>query len=202
VRLAIADPPYLGKSEMWYGARDMAALNVGGGINPAKKADVHPDAAEWDDPERHREMVERLCSEYDGWAIAMIPDNLFEYLTWVPRDVRIAVWHDPQVMPNGAHPRRRWEAVLLRRPAGRRRVVDVPLSVGDVLTCPHGKTDFAGRKPLAWTEWVLSMLGYCPTHDTVDDLFTGSGAVSVALSQGRLIECRCKPLSAVSEDAS
>jgi hypothetical protein len=152
MRLAIADPPYLGKSEMWYGAREMAALNVGGGINPAKKADVHPEAAEWDDPARHREMVERLIGEYDGWAIAMIPDNLFEYLAWVPRDVRIAVWHDPQVMPNGSHPRRRWEAVLLRRPAGRRRVIDVPMSVGDVLTCPHGKTDFAGRKPLAWTE--------------------------------------------------
>jgi hypothetical protein len=79
----------------------------------------------------------------------------------------------------------------------------VPLAVGDVLTCQHldngfghGTPGFAGRKPRQWTEWVLAMLGYCPTHDTVDDLFRGSGAVSATLAQGRLLECRCKAVNA------
>jgi hypothetical protein len=198
MRLALADPPYLGKSEMWYGEASTAALNFTGTINQAWKADRHPDAAAWDDPMTHRDLVARLVADYDGWAIALLPDNLHDYLSWVPRDTRIAVWHDPSAMPTGSHPRRRWEAVLVARCPGRRRVGNVPLAVGDVLTCHHpgnrvkrGVTVFAGRKPRQWTEWVLAMLGYCPTHDTVDDLFHGSGAVSATLAQGRLLECKC-----------
>jgi hypothetical protein len=206
MRLAIADPPYLGKSEMWYGERPTAALNVGGaiGVAPgghrgrnggaASKADQHPDAATWDDPATHEALVRRLVAEYDGWAVALLPDNLFEYLEWVPRDTRIAVWHDARTMPTGSHPRRRWEAVLVGRCPGRRRVTDVPLAVGDVLMCAHPGNvpgSFAGEKPRPWTEWVLAMLGYCPTHDTVDDLFHGSGAIANTLAQGRLLECRC-----------
>lgn len=204
MKLAIADPPYLGKAVMWYGEQSTAPLNVGGTIGlgrdkgQAFKPDQHPDAAVWDDPARHRALVAELVDEFDGWVIALLPDNLYDYLTWVPRDTRIAVWHDPITMPTGAHPRRRWEAVLVSRCPGRRRVLDVPIAVGDVLTCQHpkngfgnGESTFAGRKPRQWVEWVLAMLGYCPTHDTVDDLFHGSGAVAGTLAQGRLLECKC-----------
>lgn len=193
MRLAIADPPYLGRAEMWYGERSTAVMNSNASSrlsSPARKPDHHPDAAIWDDPATHRDLVAQLVAGYDGWVIAMVPDNLFEYLQWVPRSTRVAVWHDPNVMPNGSHPRRRWEAVLVHRAPGRRRVADVPMPVGDVLSKAHSGR-FAGRKPRAWTEWVLTMLGYCDTHDTVDDLFAGSGAVSRALAQGRLLECRC-----------
>lgn len=204
MRLAIADPPYIGKAEMFYGERAFKSFNAGGNLGhnrdgrgcEASKADVHPDAYLWDDPAQHAEMVGRLVAEYDGWAIAMLPDNLFEYLQWVPRETRIAVWHDPNAMPTGAHPRRRWEAVLVSRPVGRRRVVDVALPVSDVLTTAHASRGFAGAKPRAWTQWVLAMLGYCPTHDTVDDLFAGSGAVADVLNQGSLIECKCMDVAA------
>jgi hypothetical protein len=198
MRLALADPPYLGKSEMWYGTRPTKDFNAGGRIKQTRKADHHPDAAEWDDPETHRQLVRQLTDDYDGWAIALLPDNLYDYLQWVPRDTRIAVWHDDRTMPTGSHPRRRWEAVLVGRCPGRRRVTDVPLAVGDVLTCAHPGNvpgSFAGEKPRQWVEWVLAMLGYCPIHDTVDDLFHGSGAVSDTLAQGRLIECKCEAVN-------
>lgn len=187
MKLCIADPPYLGKAEMFYGERDVAGMNFGGSINQTFKADRHPDAHLWDDPATHREMVERLTAEYDGWAIAMIPSSLPHYLQWVPRRTRIAVWHDPRVMPTGAHPRRRWEPVLVYVPEGRRRVVDVRTPVGDVLTCPHPGGSFAGQKPRQWTRWVLDMLGYDPEEDTVDDLFHGSGAVAAEIAQGVLL---------------
>lgn len=187
MRLCIADPPYLGKAEMFYGAKRKANMNEGGRINPTYKADVHPEACEWDIPERHRQMVERLIAEYDGWAIAMIPSSLREYLQWVPQRTRIAVWHDPRVMPTGSHPRRRWEPVLVYVPDGRRKVTNVPNPVGDVLTCPHPGGSFAGQKPRAWTRWVLDMLGYDPETDTVDDLFKGSGSVSAEIAQGVLL---------------
>lgn len=186
MRLCIADPPYLGTAEMFYGAGDVARMKFQGSISQTFKADIHPDARLWDDPEKHREMVEMLCRDYDGWAIAMVPTSLRYYLQWVPTDVIVAVWHDPNVMPSGRHPRRRWEPVLVRRPEGRRRVIDVPIAVGDVLTCTHGASSFAGQKPPRWTRWVLDMLGYNPETDTVDDLFHGSGAVAAEIAQGVL----------------
>lgn len=187
MKLCIADPPYLCKSRMFYGNERMARMNEGGNINAIKKADVHPDAAKWDDPKAHRDMVADLCKNYDGWAIAMLPSNLFDYLAWVPRGTRIAVWHDPRVMPTGSHPRRRWEAVLVYVPKGRRRIIDTQRHVGDVLTVPHPGGSFAGSKPRAWTRWVLDMLGYDAETDTVDDLFHGSGAVAAEVAQGVIL---------------
>lgn len=187
MKLCIADPPYLGKAEMFYGARPKANMNAGGNINRTFKADSHPNAHEWDDPERHQLLVAHLVENYDGWAVAMIPSSLRFYLQWVPERTRIAVWHDPRVMPTGAHPRRRWEPVLVYPPVGRRRVSDVRLPVGDVLTCPHPSGSFAGSKPRQWTRWVLDMLGHEPEFDEVDDLFHGSGAVASELSQGVLL---------------
>ena len=186
MRLCIADPPYLGRAEMFYGDRDLASLNFGGSINQTFKADRHPDAHLWDDPRTHRQLVQDLVAHYDGWAIAMVPDSLRHYLQWVPPDVVIAVWHDPRVMPTGRHPRRRWEPVIVSRPPGRRQVTAVPTPVGDVLTCPHPSGSFAGAKPRAWTRWVLDMMGHDPDVDTVDDLFAGSGAVAREIAQGVL----------------
>lgn len=187
MRLAIADPPYLGRAVMFYGERSTKDFNVGGRINPTFKADVHPDAERWDDPATHEALVGDLVANYDGWAIAMLPDSLVHYLSWVPPRTRIAVWHDPRVMPTGAHPRRRWEPVLVHTPEGRRRVIDVDTPIGDVLTCVHPGGAFAGAKPPAWTRWVLDMLGYDAETDTVDDLFAGSGAVATEIAQGVLL---------------
>ena len=183
MKLCIADPPYLGTAEMFYGEQNMAAMNIGGNIAQTFKADKHPEAHLWDNPEKHREMVEMLCRDYDGWAIAMVPTSLRHYLQWVPADVIVAVWHDPNVMPTGRHPRRRWEPVLVKRAEGRKRVVDVSMPIGDVLTCSHGSGSFAGQKPPQWTRWVLDMLGYDANIDTVEDLFAGSGAVANEIAQ-------------------
>lgn len=183
MRLAIADPPYLGRAEMFYGERDVSNMRFRGTINQMYKADRHPDAVEWDKPERHYQLVQQLVEQYDGWVIAMVPDNLRTYLQWVPTETIIAVWHDPAVMPTGRHPRRKWEPVLVYRPLGRRRTLDVPQPVGDVLTAPHTGAGFAGAKPVAWTRWALDMLGYDSTTDEVTDMFPGSGAVTAAINQ-------------------
>lgn len=187
MKLAIADPPYLGRAEMFYGTRDVPAMKFHGTINQTWKADRHPDAHLWDNPETHHQMVTTLTQQYDGWAIALLPKHLATYLPWVPADTRIAVWHDPAVMPTGSHPRRKWEPVLIYVPPGRRKTTNVPHPTGDVLTIAHQQAtkrqSFAGRKPTQWTRWVLDMLGYDQETDTVTDLFTGSGAVTRAITQ-------------------
>lgn len=190
MRLAIADPPYMGRARLFYGEGPEVSGATG---HLMYKADHHPDADMWDNPATHEALVRRLMNDYDGFAIAMVPDNLRHYLRWVPEDVVIAVWHDPRVMPTQKHPRRKWEPVIVKRCEGRKRVVDVPTPVGDVLTCQHpqpghrGVRGYAGMKPPQWTRWVLDMLGYNPDTDTVDDLFPGSGAVGAEVAQGTLL---------------
>jgi hypothetical protein len=189
MRLCIADPPYLGKAAMLYGDDTRHAMNVGGNIDRCYKADYHPEAAIWDEPATHQQLVARLVADYDGWAIAMLPDNLKQYLAWVPARTRIAVWHMPSVMPTGAHPRRRWEAVLVYVPDGRRRIIDLgerhpwPDVLHAAHPAPQDGRSFAGRKPSQWTRWVLGMLGYDQHSDTVDDLFHGTGAVAAEAAQ-------------------
>lgn len=188
MRLAIADPPYLGRAARNYGP---GADRTGfGTASPAlhsgapRTTHVHPEAHLWDDPETHRALAERMLRDYDGWAIAMVPDSLRHYLRWVP-EARIAAWHKPRSVPTGSRVTPSWEPVLLHIPPLRRRAVPGTV-VTDVLTCPPPQ-NFVGAKPAAWTRWVLDMLGYDPDTDTVDDLFAGSGAVAAEIAQGVLL---------------
>lgn len=200
MKLCIADPPYLGYASMWYGSEDVSALDLSENVAvdyrrrpqagrtekstiiPPRKADVHPDAHEWDVPAKHRDLVRALEAEYDGWAIAMNPGNLAAYFQWVTKPVRVAVWVKPNAMPHNSRPIRSWEPVLLHVPEGRRRA-GARLPIRDYLVANAGGGGFAGAKPRAWTRWVLDMLGYDPDEDTVDDLFHGSGAVAAEIAQ-------------------
>lgn len=186
-RLAIADPPY---PPLFTTRYDRAAPRVvrhnrasrwyAGG---AKSADAHPAAAEWDDPARHRQLIEQLAGEYDGYAIATTPDGLQAYGP-LPPDHRLLVWVKTRAMPGARRIAAGWEPVILVPPIGRRARDGA--QVADVLqtATPQG---FPGAKPAEWTRWVLDALGYDPATDTIADLFPGSGAVSREIAQGTLL---------------
>lgn len=189
MRLCIADPPYLGRAGRNYGA---GADLVGFGQGPKtfhsgapRQTHTHDDAAAWDDPDTHRRLVQRLSAGYDGWAVAMAPDNLRHYLQWVDERTRIAVWHRPRSVPTGSRVTPSWEPVLYRMPDQRRDRSTGPV-VTDVLRCPPPQT-FVGAKPRQWTRWVLDLLGYDQDTDTVDDLFPGSGLVAAEIAQGVIV---------------
>ena len=192
MKLAIADPPYLGRGAMLYGPN---AVTLYGGVKNRKSTrpagDGNPDAHLWDDPESHRQLVTETLAEYDGWAVAMNPENLYEYLTWVPRDTRICSWNKPTAIPAGRIIRS-WEPVLVFVPSARRgRVAGDPQFRDSLVALREGAggrhQSFVGQKPPVWTRWVLDMLGYRPDEDTVDDLFGGSGAVTAEINQGVLL---------------
>lgn len=194
MRLCIADPPYLGRAAVWYGDamtstqnRKVVSANGRGGL--VRPADYHPDAHLWDDPATHQQMVDRLITEYDGWAIAMAHDNLRAYLPMIPASVpiRIGIWTKPQTMPSGARVLNCYEPVIVRIPEGRRASTGQTVFPRDSVTISRLNNGFPGAKPPAWTRWVLDMLGYDPETDTVDDLFHGSGAVSAEVAQGVLL---------------
>ena len=194
MRLAIADPPYLGRAAVWYGDAmhpTRRGKNQGGTsrIGGPRPADNHPLAHEWDDPTRHEELVHALIDNYDGWVIAMAHDNLRDYLPMIPRPVpvRVAIWTKPQTMPSGARVVNNYEPVIVRIPEGRRAAAGHTIFPRDSVTISRLNSGFAGAKPPTWTRWVLDMMGYDPDADEVDDLFGGSGAVARELAQGVLV---------------
>lgn len=195
MRLAIADPPYPPhKAErrdrpdgpVRILTRSRARRWYGDGTRPRdeRPADFHPDAAAWDDPERHRVLLQQLMDEYDGWALATCADGLEVYRP-LPLSCRVMVWVKPNAIPGGSNLRSTWEPVIVRVPECRRnrRGGQTP----DVLTARVPTIGFAGAKPSEWTRWVLDALRFDPTEDTVDDLFPGSGSIEAAVAQGVLV---------------
>ncbi len=188
MRLAIADPPYLGVAARWYGAsrEERKTFASRDRLRDRPTGDRRADANAWDDPEKHRRLVARLNDDFDGWAVALRWQSLPAYLGWVPEGTRICVWHKPNGVPSSSRIRTTWEPVLIWVPIGRRLWGEGP-AVTDVLTCNVPPNGFVGAKPAAWTRWVLDVLGYDPHEDTVTDLFPGSGAVSSEIAQGVLL---------------
>lgn len=185
MRLAIADPPYLGRAALWYGGKGRSKQGSTGRTcgRDELAAEYHPDAARWDSPAEHTRLMARLEADWDGWAMASSAKTLPLIAGGIPERARIAVWHVTNAIPDGARVHSKWEAVIVRVP-DQRRARSTGTTVPDVLTAAHPKSGFVGSKPPAWTSWVLDMLGAQP-DDQIDDIFPGSGAVTAAA--GRLL---------------
>lgn len=180
MRLAIADPPYpafkgsggvKNRASRWYGTGQRSTTD--------RASDWHPDAHLWDQDETHRALLERLLSEYDGWAIATSPDGLRAYGS-LPSAARLMAWVKPNGQPGAHRLRSCWEPVIVFPPEGRRSNRGGRGQVPDVLTCPAPRVGFNGAKPVEWTRWVLDALCFDPTTDVLEDLFPGSGLVAAA----------------------
>lgn len=176
MKLAIADPPYLGRADRWYGKGRGSGRVTNGSGRPARKPDFHRDAAHWDNPASHVALIGQLHAEYDGWALAAHASSVRVLLNAAPTEAALAIWGKPNAMPGGSRVMNSWEPVLFCVPAARRGR-NPGLQTRDFLVSPVRPSGFLGSKPPEWTRWVLDMLGYEST-DTVDDLFPGSGAVS------------------------
>jgi hypothetical protein len=182
MHLAIADPPYppfigsggrKNRASRWYGDGQRSKKD--------KPADRHPEAHLWDDPATHRALLLRLIDEYDGFAIATSPDGLAAYGE-LPAAARIMAWVKPNATPGAHRIRSLWEPVILYPPVGRRSNRGGVGMVPDVLTMAAPRRGFPGAKPPEWTRWVLDAMTYDPATDSVDDLFSGSGAVTEAIT--------------------
>lgn len=180
MKLAIADPPYLGRADRWYGAGRGSGRVITSGGRPGRKPDFHPDAARWDRFDSHRLLMVDLAADYDGWAIAGTADSGPKLLRWAPEGTRMGIWARTNAMPAGARVINTYETVVYFIPPERRNRVKGE-SVRDVLVSAHGTSGFLGGKPADWTHWVLSLMGHDPAADVVTDLFTGSGAVAAAI---------------------
>ena len=153
MRIAYADPPYLGCGARIYGR------------------------PEWDDLETHRELVAQLVANFpDGWALSLHVPSLRLILPLCPADVRIAAWVKPfsRTFP-GINPIYAWEPVIWR--GGRKGHDNNPTTFDWVAqSCPRNN-GFIGQKPRRFCLWLFNLLGLQPQDELVD-LFPGSGAVT------------------------
>jgi hypothetical protein len=164
VKFAYADPPYLGLAAKFYGH-------------------LHEQAADYDDPETHRQLIQRLCDEFDGWALSLHTPTLKVMLDFCPDDVRVAAWVKPFASFKKNVTRAwAWEPVILR--GGRpipitqntvRDWVEAP-AIAENITLRRG---FTGAKPARFCFWLFDWFNMQPSDEFVD-LFPGSGAVGDA----------------------
>jgi hypothetical protein len=164
VRFAYADPPYLGVAEKFYGH-------------------LHAEAAEYDKPEAHQALIERLCSEFDGWALSLHVPSLKTILGMCPDDVRIGAWVKPFASFKKNVTRAwAWEPIILwgGRPIPTtqntaRDWIEAP-AIAESITLRRG---FTGAKPASVARWIFDWLNMGPEDEFVD-MFPGSGAVGEA----------------------
>ena len=162
MRFAYADPPYLGCGRMY--------------------AAHHPDALIWDDPETHRRLIERLPDEWpDGWVLSLHVPSLQTLLAFCPKDVRVGAACKTFGQIRLTAVQWMWEPVIFR---GGRKGRQTPL-VRDWLTYNTAPRSAArdggliGGKPNDFCQWVFGLLG-AARGDALDDLFPGTGAVTLA----------------------
>lgn len=164
MRLAYADPPYLGCCKLY--------------------DHHHPDGLCWDDLDTYRALLGRLGAEYpDGWALSCHTPSLRHLLPLCPEDVRVAAWVKPfHAYKKGVRPAYAWEPILYR---GGRNANHPPPEKGGKATTPKDflaanimlKKGLTGAKPPTVCAWVLDLLGHIPGLDTMDDLYPGTGVM-------------------------
>jgi hypothetical protein len=158
MRLAYADPPYIGCAKLY---RDQPSY-----------------AGEVD----HVALIERLQSEFDGWVLhasatptsiailaPLVASTGARWMSWVKgfaafkRNVSVAY---------------AWEPVIVK-PA-RKPMVSGRMTMRDWIECPITlKRGLTGAKPERVCHWAFEMVG-AEVSDELADLYPGTGAVTRA----------------------
>jgi len=163
MRVAYADPPYLGQAKKHYGNESTYAGEVD-----------------------HAALIGQLVAEFpDGWALSCSSPSLRFLLPLCPEDARIGAWVKPfHVFKRGIRPAYAWEPVIYR---GGRNTGHPPPPKGGVATTPKDwvaaaitlRKGLVGVKPDVFSYWIFAVLGL-GAGDELVDLFPGSGAVTRA----------------------
>lgn len=164
MRFAYADPPYLGLC--------------------ARYDHEHGDGGCWDEPETHRQLIDRL-KEYDGWALSLHVPSLPTILPMLPDGYRVLAWCKTWASwKPGVYPASAWEPVILSGARKRRWANGDATTPRDWFACVAQQNGFFGAKPAPFVWWLLDCLGV-GSGDEFHDLFIGSGSVTAAYERWR-----------------
>ena len=138
MRLAYADPPYIGQAKKHYGSEEVD----------------------------HNRLIRELC-HYDGWALSCSSPSLRMLLTLTPAAVRIGAWVKPFCsFKPGVNPAYAWEPVLfVSARSGQRDRPTVRDWVSVNITLKKG---LSGAKPEMFSRWLFDVLGADPSDEFYD----------------------------------
>lgn len=157
IRVAYADPPYVGQAKRHY-------------------AD-HPDYAGEVD---HAELIARLVRDHpDGWALSCSSPSLRLLLPLCPDDVRIGAWVKPFCAWKDRSVAYAWEPIIWRGGRKRSRQQDTARDWVTANAVLKNRNNTKGSKPEAFCFWLFEILNL-QRGDFLDDLYPGSGAVGWA----------------------
>jgi hypothetical protein len=159
MRIAYADPPYIGQAKKHY-----------------SKEALHCEV-------NHNLLLGYLCGEFDSWALSLSSPSLKEILSLpnCPSDVRVGAWVKPfaSFKPN-VNPGYCWEPVLFWHPKKRDRYIPTVRDfVSKNITLRKG---LSGAKPKDFCVWIFDLLGV-KKEDSFVDIFPGTGIVSECLKE-------------------
>lgn len=159
MRVAYADPPYLGLAAKFYG-------------DPT-----------YDSLAEHHRLIERMDAEYDAWAYSLTSTTLRQVLPLCPEDVRVMAWVKPFAsFKPGVRVAYAWEPVIVK---GGRNEANGYNTVRDWVACNIAlRRGLRGAKPEGFCYWLFEVLGMEP-DDEFHDLFPGTGGVTAAWEQWR-----------------
>jgi len=160
MKIAYADPPYIGQAKKHYRCPEID----------------------------YAELVQRLCANYDAWALSLSTPSLVAILPLCPPGTRVAAWVKPfSIFKPGVNPSYSWEPVLFY--GVRKRPRSVP-TVRDWVSCNITlKRGLIGAKPVGFCEWLFNLLAIDTKEDEFFDLYPGSGAVTRAYEEWRKRSC-------------
>lgn len=163
MKIAYADPPYLGLAE-FYELR-------------------HPNALAWNDPETHRALVGQLCDQFpDGWALSLHTPSLRTILPMCPADARVAAWVKPFCnFKPGVKPAYAWEPLIFRGGRNVGKEGDTPRDWISANATLRGR-EFIGAKPRVFARWLFELMRMRAGDEFVD-LFPGTGGMSAAWAE-------------------
>jgi hypothetical protein len=160
VRVAYADPPYIGQ----------AARHYAGQSDYAGEVD-------------HEALIQRLVADFpEGWALSCTSNSLRFLLPLCPSDVRVGAWVKPfHAYKRNIRPAYAWEPVIYL--GGRNRNHPPPPKGGKAITPKDFvsanitlQRGLVGAKPDKFCFWLFDLLGLLPGDEFVD-LFPGTGGV-------------------------
>ena len=154
-RIAYADPPYPGCAALYKAHADYA-----GEVD-------------------HRELIERLERDYDGWVLHTSSVALPQIAALLPPAARIMAWTKGfAAFKRNVSVAYAWEPVIMK--AARKPVVSKRMIYRDWIECPITlKRGLCGAKPEKVCHWAFEVVGALPDDELID-LYPGTGAVSRA----------------------
>jgi len=129
MRVAYADPPYIGQAKRHYGREEVD----------------------------HNKLIERL-ETYDAWALSASSPSLHQIIPMCLSDVRIAAWVKPFAsFKPGVNPAYAWEPVLFKGPGGGKDVDTVRDWVSCNITMRKGLSGAKPRGFCFWLFNLLGL---------------------------------------------